>query len=296
MVRRALVLGGALLIVGIGCISSPLVILYTNDLHLRFERLASIGRLIAEERAGDISTLLLDAGDTWQDFRRPLPAVWGADEMVEWMNVAGYDAMALGNHDMYWGAERLDELARRVNFPILCANLKPVRPGAAPFVASTKLNVGGISVLLIGLITEELLPYSAFPALRTVPPLVALREEIDQASDDRDLIVVVAHLPIADAIRVATEVPEIDVFVTGHSHEETIDPVRVGEALIVQAGAFGESLGRLVVDVDPETGGHRLIDNDLIPAEKAPTDIGRGLRQLFRVAVAAVAVTLLVLL
>ncbi len=288
--------GGALLIVGIACVSSPLTILYTNDLHLRFERLASIERLIAEERAGEGSILLLDAGDTWQDFRRPLPAVWGADEMVEWMNRVAYDAMALGNHDMYWGAERLDELARRASFPILCANLKPVRLGAVSFASSTRLDVGGISVLLIGLITEELLPYSAYPALRAVPPSVALRDEIDRASDDRDLIVVVAHLPVADAIRVATEVPEIDVFVTGHSHEETSDPVRIGETLIVQSGRFGEKLGRLVVDVDPETGGHRLIDNELIPTEKAPTDISRGLRQLFRVVVAVVAVTLLVLL
>jgi 2',3'-cyclic-nucleotide 2'-phosphodiesterase (5'-nucleotidase family) len=296
VVRRALVLAGALLILGIVCVSAPLTILYTNDLHLRFERLASIEWLIAEQRVGDVSVLLLDAGDTWQDFRRPLPAVWGADEMVEWMNRVGYDAMALGNHDMYWGAERLDELVRTASFPILCANLKPVRPGAAPFASSTRLDVGGISVLLIGLITEELLPYSAYPALRTVPPSVALRDEIDRALDDRDLIVVVAHLPVADAIRVATEVPEIDVFVTGHSHEETSDPVRVGETLIVQSGKFGESLGRLVVDVDPETGGHRLIGNDLIPTEKTPTDIGRGLRQLFRIVVAVVAATLLVLL
>ncbi len=294
--RRALVLGGALLIVGIGCVSSPLTILYTNDLHLRFERLVSIERLIAEERAGDVSILLLDAGDAWQDFRRPLPAVWGADEMVEWMNRVGYDGMALGNHDMYWGAERLDELVRRASFPILCANLRPVRPGATPFASSTRLDVGGISVLLIGLITEELLPYSAYPALRMISAPLAVQEMIDHAPNDVDLIVVVAHLPVSDAIRVATEVPEIDVFVTGHSHEETSDPVRVGDTLIVQSGAFGEKLGRLVVDVDPETGGHRLVDNALIPTEKAPTDIGRGLRQLFRVVVAVVAVTLLVLL
>ena len=296
MVRRALVLAGALLIVAIECLSSPLTILYTNDLHLRFERVASIERLIAEERVGDVPVLLLDAGDTWQDFRRPLAAVWGADEMVEWMNRVGYDAMALGNHDMYWGAERLGQLARRASFPILCANLKPVRPGAAPFASSTRLDAGGISVLLIGLITEDLLPYSAYPALRVVHPSVALRDEIARTSDGRDLIVVVAHLPVADAIRVAAEVPGIDVFVTGHSHEETSDPVRVGETLIVQSGKFGESLGRLAVDVDPETGEHRLIDNDLIPTAKAPAEIGRGLLQLFRVVVTAVAAALLVLL
>lgn len=294
--RRALVLGGVLLIVGIGCVSSPLAILYTNDLHLRFERLASIERLIAEERGGETPILLLDAGDAWQDFRRPLPAVWGADEMVEWMDRVGYDAMALGNHEMYWGAKRLDELMRKASFPILCANLVPVRPDANSFVPSTELKAGDVSVLLIGLITEELLPYSAYPGLRMVPMSGAVRNEIDRTLGEQDLIVVVAHLPVAAAIRVATAVPEIDVFVTGHSHEETSDPVRVGDTLIVQSGGFGENLGRLVVDVDPETGEHRLIENELIPTEKAPTDIGRGLLQLFAVVVAAVAVSLLVLL
>ena len=294
--RRALVLGGVLLIVGIGCVSSPLAILYTNDLHLRFERLASIERLIAEERGGETPILLLDAGDAWQDFRRPLPAVWGADEMVEWMDRVGYDAMALGNHEMYWGAKRLDELMRKASFPILCANLVPVRPDANSFVSSTELMAGDVSVLLIGLITEELLPYSAYPGLRMVPMSGAVRNEIDRTLGEQDLIVVVAHLPVAAAIRVATAVPEIDVFVTGHSHEETSDPVRVGDTLIVQSGGFGENLGRLVVDVDPETGEHRLIENELIPTENAPTDIGRGLLQLFAIVVAAVAVSLLVLL
>jgi 5'-nucleotidase len=149
--------------------------------------------LIAEERAGEAPVLLFDAGDTWQDFRRPLPAVWGADRMVEWMNRVGYDAMALGNHDMYWGAERLDGLARKANFPILCANLRPVRHGSVPFASSARLEADEVSVLAIGLITEELLPYSAYPALHVVPAATAVRDEIDRAANDAELIVVVAH-------------------------------------------------------------------------------------------------------
>ena len=295
MVRRASILAVALWIVSLGGVSAPLTILYTNDLHLRFERLASIERLIAEERTAGAPILLIDAGDTWQDFRRALPAVWGADRMVEWMNRVGYDGMALGNHDMYWGSARLDELVGAASFPVLCANLVPVRRAEPPFVPSTRVDVDGISVLLIGLITEELLPYSAYPVLRLVPA-AAVAGEIDRAALPGDLIVVVAHLPVAGAIRVAKQVPEIDVFVTGHSHEETGDPVRVGDTLIVQSGAFGENLGRLGLDVDPGTGAHRLIDSALIPTEKAPTDVGRGLLQLLVVVTAAVAAALLVLL
>ena len=296
MVKRASIVVVALWIVSLGVVSAPLTILYTNDLHLRLERLASIERLIAEERAAGAPILLVDGGDTWQDFRRPLPAVWGADRMVEWMNRVGYDGMALGNHDMYWGSARLDELVGAASFPVLCANLVPLRRAEPPFVPSTRVDVGGISVLLIGLITEELLPYSAYPVLRLVPAAAAAAREIDREALPGDLIVVLAHLPVADAIRVTKQVPEIDVFVTGHSHEETREPVRVGDTLIVQSGAFGENLGRLALDVDPGTGVHRLMDNALIPTEKTSTDVGRGLLQLLAVAAAAIAAALVVLL
>jgi 2',3'-cyclic-nucleotide 2'-phosphodiesterase (5'-nucleotidase family) len=295
-VRRVVILAGVLLLVAIDGASLPLTILYTNDLHLRLQRLESIERLIAEERAKSDVILLLDAGDTWQDFRRLLPMVWGAHEAVEWMNRVGYDAMALGNHDMYWGAKRLRELVRQAEFPVLCANLVPVRRGAVTFLSSTELDVEGICILVIGLITEELLPYSAYPSLRPIDPAVAVRAEIARATSPADVVVVVAHLPVADAIRVALAMPEIDVFVTGHSHEEASEPVRVGDTLVVQAGAFGQKLGRLVIDVAPGGGRHRLIANELIPTDKAPTDVSRGLRQLVTVALAAAAVALLVLL
>jgi len=231
-----------------------------------------------------------------QDFRRPLAAVWGADEMVEWMNDVGYDAMALGNHDTYWGPGRLEELVQRARFTVLCANLEPIRGMEAPFSPSVRLEVEGISVLAIGLVTEELLPYSSLPMLRVIPAAAAVRREMVRAARVDDLIIVVAHVPIAQAIRVAAEVPEIDVFLTGHSHQATDDAIRVGETLIVQSGAFGRNLGRLVIDVDPETGRHQLVSNELLPTEEASADLGRGLRHLSGVLLGIIALALVVLL
>lgn len=294
--RRALAFAAVLWILGIGCSASPLTILYTNDLHLNFSRLASIEQRIAEERARGMPILLLDGGDAWQDFRRPLAAVWGADEMVDWMNRVGYDAMALGNHDLYWGPWRLEQLAERATFSILCSNLRPIRAGSSPFAASARLDVQGTSVLLVGLITDQWLPYPSYPAYRWIPPEKAVQEELDRGARRSDLLVVIAHLPIAEAIRVASEVPAIDVFITGHSHERTDDPIRVGDTLIVQTGAFAENLGRLVVDIDPASEEHRLIAHELLPTEKAPLDVEQGLLRLLAVACTTAAVLLLVLL
>lgn len=263
----------------------PLTILYTNDLHMRFERLESLSELIANERAAAQRVLLFDAGDTWQDFRVPLYAVWGAEEMVDWMNAVGYDAMALGNHDLYWGADQLANLSRVAEFPLLCANLIPTVARVPPFVPYTFLEVDGIRVLVVGLIGAEYLPYRDFPWLWYVEPEIILRSILDENAREADVVVVLAHLPLSRAKKVVEAVPKIDLFITGHSHELTPEPVREGTTLLVQAGAYGRYLGRLVLDVDPETGTTQLICADLLPTETAPVKIGRGLIKLLEVTV-----------
>ncbi len=272
--KRALLLPLLLFLLGTIADARPVQILYTNDLHLRFSRMASLASLVESAREDGYPTILLDAGDAWQDFRNPIYAVWGGRVMVAWMNHIGYDAMALGNHELYRGERHLGGLIDQAEFPILCANLKPVVGREEPFTSSKVIEVGGLHILLIGLITDEYFPYGDYQRLRYLPPEAALREEIDRIEGPVDLIVVVAHLPVAQAVRIAADIPDVDVFVTGHSHEETPAPVVVGDTLIVQAGAFGDYLGRLLIDVDED--GVRLIENRLIPTEPAPPDLRQG--------------------
>lgn len=294
MTRSAILGLGALAFAVVLGTASPVTILYTNDLHLRFARLDSLAAFIEEERAAGDPVLLLDAGDAWQDFRRPLAAVWGADEMVRWMNGVGYSGMALGNHDLYWGAGRLAELIEQAEFPVLCANLVPVASFDAPFASSIVVQIDAVRVLVIGVITEEFVPYSDYPWLRYDAPEERIREEIRELDAPVDLIVVVGHLPVSDAVRVARSVPDIDVFITGHSHEETAVPVRAGRTIVVQSGAFGENLGKLRLDV--EAGSVSLCEHVLLPTTEASVQRDRGLRELLRVGLVLSAVVLLVAL
>lgn len=284
MNRLGCVLGIGILLAAAGVArAAEVTILYTNDLHLRFGRLASIEAMIADERARSDRVILLDAGDTWQDFRTLTAAVWGAERMVAWMNRVGYSAMALGNHDFYWGSRRLQLLVDAATFPVLCSNRVSLDGHPAPFVASAVVEVGGINVLLVGLTTDEYFPYLDYPWLGVVSPADAVRRAIEAYGGEAQLVVCVAHLPIAEARTIAERVPGIDVFVTGHSHERTPTALRVGDTWIVQSGAFGRSLGRLVLDVDE--GGHpaRLVSNELRPTTQAPADLGRGFTRLFQV-------------
>jgi 2',3'-cyclic-nucleotide 2'-phosphodiesterase (5'-nucleotidase family) len=258
-------------------------IVYTNDLHVRLDRLASIERLVSTARARGDPVLLLDAGDAWQDFRVLLYAVWGGDRMVEWMNRVGYDAMAPGNHDFYRGWPGVPALAARAAFPLLCANLAPVDGTVNPFLASARVAVGGLDILIVGLTAFELLPTLDIPWLHAVDPVEALRRAIGAAPGEPDLVVCLAHIPTREAAAIAAAVPEVDIFVTGHSHETTATPHILGDALIVQSGEFGRNVGELLVDVDG--GVVRFLNNVLVPTtEEAATDIGHGLLRLAQLA------------
>jgi 2',3'-cyclic-nucleotide 2'-phosphodiesterase (5'-nucleotidase family) len=271
----------------------PLTVLYTNDLHARVGRFAGLSAAIAAERESGATVLLFDAGDAWQDHRRLLTNVLGFDQTVTWMNGAAYTAMALGNHETYWGPQELSRLVNEARFPVLCANFVPVGDVSMGMTPSVILNVEGARILVVGLVTWHFLPIPAYPMLRYLDPVVALRGELKRNAGAYDLVFVVAHLSIADARLVSRAVPDVDVFVSGHSHERTEEPVIEGKTIIVQSGAFGRALGRLRLEADPAGGAVEVLSNDLLPIEKTPTDVQAGVRKLLVVLAVMISATAL---
>ena len=285
MTRALAVFFVAILLFTSNIFATSLTILYTNDIHSRLERLESLSSLIAQERAKSDSVLLFDVGDAWHDFRVPIYAVWGASETATWMNQIEYDAMALGNHEMYWGAERLANLSAGLNFPLLCANLRSTFHTTTPFSPYTCILVGDLQVLVVGLIGPGLLPYQDFPWLHYEQPEKVLEDLLIQEGSMADLVIVLGHLSVGEASRIAQAIPGIDVFLTGHSHEITPQPVKVGQTLVLQAGAFGHFLGRLQLEINPSTGRIASADNTLLPTEEPPISAEEGWTRLLKVAV-----------
>jgi 5'-nucleotidase len=270
-------------------------ILYTNDLHARLDRLASIERIVGDARGGPEPVLVLDAGDAWQDFRIPVYSVWGAERVVAWMNRVGYAAMAPGNHDFYLGASRFEAQREAAAFPLVCANLRAIDGSPLPFPPSIRTTAGGLDVLVVGLTALEHIPYLDFPWLRPRDPVGALRDEIERAPGQPDLIVCLAHVSLHDAERLARALPAIDLFITGHTHAVTREPRRVGNTVVVQSGGFGHYVGDLVLDV--ADGEARIVRHALVPTEReAATDLGHGLARLFWIGLTVLAFGLLLVL
>jgi 5'-nucleotidase len=283
-------------LISLSAVALPLTILYTNDLHARIDRFDALAAAVVAERELATSVLLFDAGDAWQDHRQLVTNVWGSSETVAWMNDLAYSGMALGNHDAYWGPYQLGQLIADADFPVLSANWVSDDDGKSAHEAAALIDLGDVTILVVGLTTAEFLPVPAYPQLQYRHPVTSLREQISLHEGTFDFVFVVAHVSIETARSIVQQVPEVDLFISGHSHERTAEPIQEGTTLIVQSGAFGQWLGRLRVDLNMEARRLDVLSNDLMAIERTPVDVRAGVHKfLFVFAAVALASALWVL-
>jgi 2',3'-cyclic-nucleotide 2'-phosphodiesterase (5'-nucleotidase family) len=227
--------------------------------------------MIEEVRAREGEVILLDSGDGWHDYYNLGWSFLKGEPLIRWMNEIGYDAVALGNHDLYNGLERLKVNAELAEFPLLSANIEVLDPRYKglfePFIFK---EVGGLDVLLVGLTTTEYFPHQTLLPLLVHDPIKTLKPVLDEVKG-ADLIVVVGHISIEKAVEIAQAVPQIDLFFSGHSHIALKEPLVVGNTYIFQAGKWGRYLGVAEVMVDQE--GKIEVTNSLIPVENTPEDL-----------------------
>lgn len=227
--------------------SSHITIFHTNDLHshLSYEKAVKLRQL--KESAPN--SLLLDAGDAIRAGN--IFVSLSKEPVLELMEVAGYDAMTLGNREFHFLAPAFRHKIGSAKFPVLCANLHPVG-GVEPLVVPhINLRVGNFRVAVFGLsvpmITNKMFvarvsdyifedPISA--AARVVP---ALRPEAD-------LVVALTHIGLKRDRFLADSVPGIDLIIGGHSHSILCEPVMVGFTAIVQTGSHAQSVGKVMIE------------------------------------------------
>ena len=96
-------------------LEGSIVILHTNDVHGGIAGYAKAAALKAAY------TLLLDAGDYIQG--DPTVSVSQGKTAIELMNLAGYDAATIGNHEFDYGYASFKEITKDANFPVVAANV-----------------------------------------------------------------------------------------------------------------------------------------------------------------------------
>lgn len=311
LIRRHLAAHGRLLIpllllaflVAPDAAAERIRILHTNDLHahlLPFRAMngdtvggfARLATLVDSARGGAAPCLLLDAGDCFQG--TPYYNFFRGEVEMKVMSAIGYDAMAMGNHELDDGAVNLLQQANRLaTFPLLCANIDvrarsitlaepPDPPGTEPYPPLARrdrlaalqdstwrtigrpyviLPAGERHVAVIGITTETLPVVVArknLTDIRVRSTREAVQALLPEVRRQADLIVVLSHCGLEADSALAKAVPGIDIIVSAHDHRLLPAPI-----LVRVPGATNGLGGTLLVETGQWGQNLGVLDIDL---------------------------------
>lgn len=173
---------------------------------------------LTSERADPESTVFLSSGDMWQG-SADSNLTYG-QLMVNWMNIAGFESMAIGNHEFDWGYTHIVENAALANFPFLGINIVDPQGLRPSWAQPSKVVVrGGYKIGVIGAIgkLEGSIAVSSLGGFSFRSDYADLvRQEADRLRQEEDCSLVV--LSIHNGSFDTTYCHNIDAVFEGHSH------------------------------------------------------------------------------
>ena len=254
-----------------------LLILHTNDTHscvlplnpnLADTMLAGRGgflrraAMIDQMRKEDKDLLLLDSGDFSQG--SPYYTMFKGDVETELMNIMGYDAATIGNHEFDFGLENMARIFRKAKFPIVCANYDftgtVVEGLIKPYVIikrkGVRIGIFGLSPKLDGLVMA-----STCAGVRYSDPIKTANAVADKLKNEEkcDVVICLSHLGWDEAglndMEMMAKTRNIDLVLGGHSHSyfKTLNHVRNLDGKDVpndQNGKHGIFVGKITLSLE----------------------------------------------
>lgn len=198
--------------------------------------MARLYTYIQQVRAENPLTFLVDAGDDIQgtimtdDIANKEPDQ--PHPVIDAMNVMGYDAMVLGNHEFNWGVATLKEILSTAKFPVLSGNVLDADGSCLTGKGWTIIERGGVRLAVIGVTTPMIARWDGgkegIDSLTCEEPSDAVRRAIEEIGDRADIIMVSAHMGLNaeydeayrsdSAAKILENNPEVDLLQVAHQH------------------------------------------------------------------------------
>lgn len=262
-------------------------VLHTNDHHGRFwhneqgeyglaaqKTLMDAIRYDVQAHGGAV--LILSGGDI--NTGVPESDLQDAEPDFRGMNLVGYDAMAIGNHEFDNPLSVLRQQQKWAKFPLLSANIYQKSSGQRLFQPWALFNRMGLKIAVIGLTTDDTAKIGNPEYLTDIefrPPASEAKQVVEalRASEKPDVIIAATHMGHYDDgkhgsnapgdVEMARALPQgyLDLIVGGHSQDpvcmaqdnlKQVDyvpgspcvPDRQNGTWIVQAHEWGKYVGR----------------------------------------------------
>lgn len=281
-------------------------VLHTNDHHGRFwpnehdeyglaAQKTMMDRIRYEVQTHGGATLILSGGDI--NTGVPESDLQDAEPDFRAMNMIGYDAMAIGNHEFDNPLSVLRQQQKWAKFPLLSANIYQKSTGKRLFQPYALFNRMGLKIAVIGLTTDDTAKIGNpeyFTDMQFHQPATEAKAVVDElrANEKPDVIIAATHMGHYDNgqhgsnapgdVEMARALPAgyLDMIVGGHSQNpvcmakenlKQVDyvpgspctPDRQNGTWIVQAHEWGKYIGR--ADFTFRNGKLTLVNYQLVP-------------------------------
>ena len=259
-----------------------LTILHSNDMHGDFLAeelddklvggLSMLSGYLRKVRSEEKNCLYVVSGDMLQG--SIIDSEFMGVSTIDLMNLLHPDVATLGNHEIDYGFGHLMFLDRCAKFPIINANLFVRNMDVRLFNSHIILNVNGIQVLFIGILTEEILNLTdKDPILGTFVDIHEAAREVEFIVNnyrhlDIDFTVLLTHIGFEEDKALAELLhPDlgVDLIIGGHSHTYLDKPAEVNNILITQAGVGTDHIGRFDITVNMDTNSIHDYEWQLVP-------------------------------
>lgn len=139
--------------------------------------------------------------------------------------------------------------SKQVNYPIVAANMYHQKSGKRVFNPYLVKQINGIKVGFLGF-TDPDVPTRQPPFMSkglTFRAAEVLQPQIDKLRQDEqvDVLVLVSHIGLHKAVPLTNKLRGVDIHFSADTHERTYEPIQVGDAWVVEAGAFASLVGVL---------------------------------------------------
>ncbi|WP_102026559.1 bifunctional metallophosphatase/5'-nucleotidase [Salirhabdus sp. Marseille-P4669] len=246
-----------------------LKIIHTNDLHSHFDNFARVVTVIKEHQ--DENTVTLDGGD-FADFKSiELQGTRGL-AAVELLEYVGYDALTIGNNEMFNGVDTLQLMATESKLPFLSNNLyKKDRSNLNGVVSSTILEKNGLHLLITGS-SPDLDGFNDGLGIYVTSFKEELQNVLKANQGNYDICILLSHIGTEADAQLAQEVEGLDIIISAHDHQLYTEAKLINGVIMNSAGNYGEHVGIMEVEVTDNQ--VTLIDSKTIATKDSPSDEG----------------------
>ena len=247
-----------------------LTILHSNDMHGDFfaekENDTLVGGVsmlsgyINYVREREENVLYCIAGDMFRG--SVIDSEYKGLSTIQVMNMLHPDVVTIGNHETDYGLAHLLFLEKCAQFPIINANFHVNISGARLFEPYKIVEIDGMKVLFIGIITDAVIANSKTQD-SMFGSFVDLGEAVEEVGKvcnafngtDIDFTVLLTHIGWDEDHELAKKLDPawgVDIIIGGHSHTFIEKPDVVNDVVIVQAGTGTDLIGRFDIIVDTD--------------------------------------------